>query len=91
MLIKPRYLRRYRQIVSILFDYGFGAALNQLGMGERFNIPRACASAKWRLMIPSATPGACAWRLKSLDRRLSRAGRSSLLAQTCSRLSLSKS
>lgn len=40
MLIKPRYLRRYRQIVSILFDYGFGAALNQLGMGERLNIPR---------------------------------------------------
>jgi len=23
-----------------LFDYGFGAALNQLGMGERLNIPR---------------------------------------------------
>ncbi len=40
MLIRPRYLRRYRQIVSILFDYGFGAALNQLGMGERLNIPR---------------------------------------------------
>jgi ubiquinone biosynthesis protein len=40
MLIRPRYLRRYRQIVSILFDYGFGAVLNQLGMGERLNIPR---------------------------------------------------
>jgi ubiquinone biosynthesis protein len=40
MLIRPRYLRRYRQIVSILFDYGFGAALNQLGLGERLNIPR---------------------------------------------------
>lgn len=40
MLIRPRYLRRYRQIVSILFDYGFGAVLNQLGMGERLNLPR---------------------------------------------------
>ena len=40
MLIRPRYFRRYRQIVTILFDYGFGAILNQLGLGERLNFPR---------------------------------------------------
>ncbi len=40
MLIRPRYLRRYRQIVEILADYGFGAFLAQMGMSERFNIPR---------------------------------------------------
>ena len=40
MLIRPRYLRRYRQIVEILADYGFGAFLAQMGMSERFNVPR---------------------------------------------------
>ncbi len=40
MLIRPRYLRRYRQIVEILADYGFGAFLAQMGMSERLNIPR---------------------------------------------------
>ena len=40
MLIRPRYLRRYRQIVEILADYGFGAFLAQMGMSDRFNIPR---------------------------------------------------
>lgn len=43
MLIRPRYLRRYRQIVEILADYGFGAALAQMGMSDRLNIPR-----RWR-------------------------------------------
>ena len=43
MLIRPRYLRRYRQIVEILADYGFGAVLAQIGMSERLNIPR-----RWR-------------------------------------------
>jgi ubiquinone biosynthesis protein len=40
MLIRPRYLRRYRQIVEILADYGFGAFLAQMGMSERLNVPR---------------------------------------------------
>ena len=40
MLIRPRYLRRYRQIVEILADYGFGAFLAQMGMSDRLNIPR---------------------------------------------------
>lgn len=40
MLIRPRYLRRYRQIVEILADYGFGAVLAQMGLSDRFNIPR---------------------------------------------------
>jgi ubiquinone biosynthesis protein len=40
MLIRPRYLRRYREIVEILADYGFGAFLAQMGLSDRFNIPR---------------------------------------------------
>ena len=43
MLIRPRYLRRYRQIVEILADYGFGAFLAQMGLSDRLNIPR-----RWR-------------------------------------------
>jgi ubiquinone biosynthesis protein len=43
MLIRPRYLRRYRQIVEILADYGFGAVLAQIGLSDRLNIPR-----RWR-------------------------------------------
>src|SRR3990170_2958026 len=41
MLLRPRYLRRYRQIAEILADYGFGAALAQFGLSERLNLPRA--------------------------------------------------
>jgi ubiquinone biosynthesis protein len=40
MPIMPRHLRRYRQIVEILADYGFGAVLKQLGLTERLNLPR---------------------------------------------------
>jgi ubiquinone biosynthesis protein len=40
MLIRPRYFRRYRQIVEILADYGFGAFLAQMGMSDRMNVPR---------------------------------------------------
>lgn len=40
MLVRPRYLRRYRQIAEILADYGFGAFLAQLGFSERLNLPR---------------------------------------------------
>jgi ubiquinone biosynthesis protein len=43
MLIRPRYLRRYRQIVEILADYGFGAVLAQMGLSDRLNVPR-----RWR-------------------------------------------
>ncbi len=43
MLIRPRYLRRYRQIVEILADYGFGAFLAQMRLSDRLNIPR-----RWR-------------------------------------------
>ena len=40
MHIGPKHLRRYRQIIGILVDYGFGAALAQLGISDRLNIPR---------------------------------------------------
>ncbi|HUV91847.1 MAG TPA: AarF/ABC1/UbiB kinase family protein [Anaerolineales bacterium] len=40
MRLRPRHLRRYRQITGILVDYGFGAILAQLGLSERLNIPR---------------------------------------------------
>ena len=40
MHIGPKHLRRYRQITGILVDYGFGAALAQLGISDRLNIPR---------------------------------------------------
>ncbi len=40
MRLRPRHLRRYRQIVEILADYGFGAFLRQLGISERLNLPR---------------------------------------------------
>ena len=40
MHLGPRHLRRYRQITGILVDYGFGAALAQLGISDRLNIPR---------------------------------------------------
>ena len=40
MLIRPRYFRRYRQIVEILADYGFGAFLAQMGISDRLNVPR---------------------------------------------------
>lgn len=40
MFVRPRYLRRYRQIAEILADYGFGAFLAQLGFSERLNLPR---------------------------------------------------
>jgi len=40
MRLRPRHLRRYRQIVEILADYGFGAVLRQLGISERLNLPR---------------------------------------------------
>jgi len=40
MRLRPRHLRRYRQITGILVDYGFGSILAQLGLSERLNIPR---------------------------------------------------
>lgn len=40
MHLGSRHLRRYRQITGILVDYGFGAALAQLGISDRLNIPR---------------------------------------------------
>jgi ubiquinone biosynthesis protein len=40
MRLGPRHLRRYRQIVGILADYGFGAFLAQVGISERLNLPR---------------------------------------------------
>ena len=40
MRLRPRHLRRYREIVEILTDYGFGAILAQLGISERLNLPR---------------------------------------------------
>ena len=46
MLVRPRYLRRYRQIAGILADYGFGAFLAQLGLSERLNLPRRFRSRK---------------------------------------------
>jgi ubiquinone biosynthesis protein len=40
MHLRPRHLRRYREIVEILIDNGFGALLKKLGVSERLNIPR---------------------------------------------------
>ncbi len=40
-LIGPlRHQRRYRQIVGVLAEHGFGAVLSQLGISDRFNLPR---------------------------------------------------
>jgi ubiquinone biosynthesis protein len=40
MHLRPRHLRRYREIAEILADRGFGAILTQLGLSERLNLPR---------------------------------------------------
>ncbi len=40
MRLRPRHLRRYRDIAEILADHGFGAVLTQLGVSERLNLPR---------------------------------------------------
>ena len=40
MHLRPRHLRRYRQIAEILADHGFGAFLTQIGLSERLNLPR---------------------------------------------------
>jgi len=40
MQLMPRHIKRYREIISILVDYGFGAALTQIGVSDRLNIPR---------------------------------------------------
>jgi ubiquinone biosynthesis protein len=40
MRLRPRHLRRYREITEILADHGFGAVLTQLGLSERLNLPR---------------------------------------------------
>lgn len=40
MRLRPRHLRRYRNIAEILADHGFGALLTQLGISERLNLPR---------------------------------------------------
>lgn len=40
MQLLPRHLKRYREIISILVDYGFGAILTQIGVSDRLNIPR---------------------------------------------------
>ncbi len=38
--LRPRHLRRYRQIVEALTRHGFGAIVAQLGLGPKLNIPR---------------------------------------------------
>ncbi len=40
MRLRPRHIRRYRQIAEILADYGFGAVLSQMGLSDRLNLPR---------------------------------------------------
>lgn len=40
MRLRPRHLRRYREIAEILADHGFGAILTQLGLSDRLNLPR---------------------------------------------------
>lgn len=37
--LRPRYLNRYRDIVSVFARNGFGAALAQLGLDQTLNIP----------------------------------------------------
>ncbi len=36
--LRPRHLRRYRQITEILTRHGFGAMLAQLGLGQKLNL-----------------------------------------------------
>lgn len=38
--LRPRHLARYRRIAEVLARHGFGAVLAQLGLADRFNIPR---------------------------------------------------
>lgn len=40
MRLRPRHLRRYRDIAEILADHGFGTVLTQLGLSDRLNLPR---------------------------------------------------
>ncbi|HMR64656.1 MAG TPA: AarF/ABC1/UbiB kinase family protein [Anaerolineae bacterium] len=39
MPVTPRHLGRYRQIVEVLISHGFGAAIAQLGLERRLNLP----------------------------------------------------
>ena len=38
--LRPRHLARYRRIAEVLARHGFGAVVAQLGLADRFNIPR---------------------------------------------------
>ncbi|MCB0018395.1 MAG: AarF/ABC1/UbiB kinase family protein [Anaerolineales bacterium] len=38
--LRPRHLRRYRQITELLARHGFGAILAQMGLVQRLNLPR---------------------------------------------------
>ena len=40
MHLRPRHIRRYREIAEILADHGFGTVLTQLGLSDRLNLPR---------------------------------------------------
>jgi ubiquinone biosynthesis protein len=38
--LRPRHLRRYRQIAEVLTRHGFGALVTQLGLGQQLDLPR---------------------------------------------------
>ena len=40
MHLRPRHIRRYRDIAEILADHGFGTVLTQIGLSDRLNLPR---------------------------------------------------
>ncbi len=56
MHLRPRHLRRYRQITEILADYGFGAVLSQMGISERLNFPRRILRRKPSVVDELTTP-----------------------------------
>jgi len=39
MALRPRHLRRYRQIAEVLTKHGFGAIVHQLGLGHYLDLP----------------------------------------------------
>ena len=56
MQLRPKHYKRYKEIVKILVDYGFGAALMRFGISDRLNIPRIIFRRKPALDKDVSTP-----------------------------------